>query len=338
MLAEEQTCHSTWFITLTYGGGYENADAYWLNYQHVQLMFKKLRKAGHRFKYVAVGEHGEKRNRAHFHILMFWQNEPPKCEMNKPVAWDFWDHGNVQAEYPRSQQGCAVYLMDYMNKENLEKSVMKYSKNPMLGTEYLLQYAREHAKNGLSLFAQSDRFTIPDNNSQSGKPFYYPVGRETSLYEKMIMEYLNEWAVQRPDQPLPLNEELSEYLSDLVQDTSELKKPLQVYIEKIYGYAPQEVLPVITKETTYALEGMNLIVNDAIVRVQVFNREGKISWQDVVALTPNGDASLKGKQLAEMVELAISLAPPRCATLLRPLREHLKQRPKEEAYPLGEPP
>jgi len=46
MLAEEQTCHSTWFVTLTYGGGYDNVEAYWINYRHVQLFFKKLRKAG----------------------------------------------------------------------------------------------------------------------------------------------------------------------------------------------------------------------------------------------------------------------------------------------------
>jgi len=280
MLAEEQTCHSVNFITLTYAGGYDNVDAYWLNYSHVQLFFKRLRKAGHKFKYVAVGEHGTQAERAHFHILMFWQNEPPDLMLNSQWAWDAWPHGHVYAEVPRSKQGCAVYLMDYLNKDNLKRAVMKYSKNPMLGQEYLLKYAQDHVSNGLSLFAESDRFTIPDNPSQSGKPFYYPVGRETALYSKMIDAYLLKWAIERPEQPLPLNDEISEYLGDLCQDTSELPLPVQQFIARHYGYEPVESI-CYDVEISYAIGNLTFVQRDESIVAELFNGKEKV-WQSVL--------------------------------------------------------
>jgi len=311
MLAEEQTCHSVWFITLTYADGYDNVDAYWINYKHVQLMFKKLRKAGHKFKYVAVGEHGTALERAHFHIMMFWQNEPPDVEMDERVQWDVWPHGHVVCEYPRSKQGCAVYLMDYMNKDNLQRAVMKYSKNPMLGQEYLTQYAENHVANGVSLFHESDRFTIPDNASQSGKPFYYPVGRETAVYFKMMDAYLLKWATERPEQPLPLSEDLTEYLSDLCQDTSELPKVVQQFIARHYGYEPVEEINF-EVETTYAFENVNLIQRGNSIFGEIYNGKEMI-WQGFVGKAARNERELlSSKQLAQLLEQLGEIAPQRC--------------------------
>jgi len=328
MLAEEQTCHSVNFLTLTYAGGYENIDAYWLNYSHVQLFFKRLRKAGHKFKYVAVGEHGTRLERAHFHILIFWQNEPPEMTLNKEWEWDAWPHGHTYAEIPRSKQGCAVYIMDYLNKDNLKRSVMKYSKNPMLGQEYMIKYAEDHVSNGLSLFAQSDRFTIPDNKSQSGKPFYYPVGRETALYSKMIDAYLLKWAIERPNQPLPLNEEISEYLGDLCQDTSELPLPLQQFISRHYGYEPVESI-VFDVETTYAIGNVNLIHRADYIVAEVYNGE-KLIWQNVLEGKKVEHAALgqlSRAQLRQLLEQAKEIMPPRCLSRLTSVDLQLSQGP-----------
>ena len=314
MLAEEQTCHSVHFLTLTYAGGYDNVDAYWINYSHVQLFFKRLRKAGHKFKYVAVGEHGTQLERAHFHILMFWQSEPPEMTLDSNWTWDAWPHGHVNVQVPRSKQGCAVYIMDYLNKDNLKRAVMKYSKNPMLGTEYLIKYAEDHVSNGLSLFADSDRFTIPDNPSQSGKPFYYPVGRETALYSKMIDAYLLKWAIERPEQPLPLNDEISEYLGDLCQDTSELPLPLQQFIARHYGYEPVETLSF-DVETTYAIGNVNLIHRARMIIAEIYNGK-EIVWQSLVEgaeVGPVGREQLSPQKLRQLLEQVHEIAPPRCA-------------------------
>ena len=328
MLAEEQTCHSVNFITLTYAGGYDNVDAYWLNYSHVQLFFKRLRKAGHKFKYVAVGEHGTQAERAHFHILMFWQNEPPDLMLNAQWAWDAWPHGHVYAEVPRSKQGCAVYLMDYLNKDNLKRAVMKYSKNPMLGQEYLLKYAQDHVSNGLSLFAESDRFTIPDNPSQSGKPFYYPVGRETALYSKMIDAYLLKWAIERPEQPLPLNEEISDYLGDLCQDTSELPLPLQQFIARHYGYEPVESTNF-DVETTYAIGNINLIHRSNFIVAEIYNGK-ELLWQSLVEgvrVEPAARGQLSPRLLRQLLELVHEIAPLRCKPWLTSVDPPSRQGP-----------
>ena len=328
MLAEEQTCHSVHFLTLTYGGGYDNIDAYWLNYSHVQLFFKRLRKAGHKFKYVAVGEHGSQLDRAHFHILMFWQTEPPQMMLDSNWTWDAWPHGHVNVQIPRSKQGCAVYLMDYLNKDNLKRAVMKYSKNPMLGQEYLIKYAQDHVSNGLSLFSQSDRFTIPDNPSQSGKPFYYPVGRDTAIYSKMIDAYLLKWAIERPEQPLPLNEEISEYLGDLCQDTSELPLPLQQFIAKHYGYEPVESISYAV-ETTYAIGNVNLIHRGSSIVVEVYN-EKEMIWQGVLPgkrAEQEGRALLSPAQLRRLYEQAKAILPPRCLSRLTCVDHQLSQGP-----------
>ena len=39
--------------------------------EHLQRFFKRLRKAGYKFRYVASGEYGERTRRPHFHIALF---------------------------------------------------------------------------------------------------------------------------------------------------------------------------------------------------------------------------------------------------------------------------
>lgn len=70
-ITHEQMMHSTsCMLNLTYND--DNLPAYGqLHKRHLQLFFKKLRKAGYKFKYVACGEYGEKTRRPHFHIALF---------------------------------------------------------------------------------------------------------------------------------------------------------------------------------------------------------------------------------------------------------------------------
>lgn len=324
LMAEEKTSKAVWFVTLTYGGGYDNIDAYWINYSHAQKFFKKLRKDGHKFKYVIVGEHGTKLERAHFHCMLFWQSEPPAVEFATEYQWEPWEHGHSYIEIPRSKQGCAVYLMDYINKDNLKRAVMKYSKNPMLGSEYLIQYAENHVKEGISLFAKDAVFTIPTNLNKDGVPFYYPVGRDTSLYEKMIMAYLNLWAEVRPDQPIPLSEDLTDFLSDLCQNVDRLGPVLQRYIARHYGY---EAVPDICfdTETTYAFENCNLIHRGECLHAVVYNQHGDEIWQSVVENLAFS-ASQKAVPQRELREALLSLrkcAPARVLPYLQELYARL---------------
>lgn len=235
--AEAETTEHIHFVTFTYAGGYENKDAYSLNYKHVQDMFKRMRRKGMRFSYVCVGEYGGKRDRAHFHALMFWKTPPPDVPLDRRIDWDEWPHGYSQFELPRSKQACASYIMDYLDKTNLLENELKYSKRPALGTDYLLQYAREHAKAGIGLFAQSDRFTIPGNvSAKTGKQFYYPVGRKTAIYQKMLDEYTYAWAAARPKQRMPMNDDLKEHLETICQDPHNQQPAVTDWLAEVYGY------------------------------------------------------------------------------------------------------
>lgn len=276
LLAEEKTAKAVWFVTLTYGGGYENDDAMLLEYSHVQKMFKRMRKAGHRFKYVVVGEYGDKKGRAHWHLLLYWNSPPPRVTMDQRIQWDFWEEGYTQIEYPRSKQGAAVYIMKYLTKDNIAAKTMRYSKVPMLGADYMLEYAREHARAGLPLFQQSDRFTIPDAKRANGKLFYYPVGRDTAIYDKMITAWLSEWAVHRPTQPLKLSAEVTEWLTDATQNVDDLPADVQIYVKRHYG-----IEGVADYENTFTQHHFrNFYVQlGTISKLVVVTDEGKETWQ-----------------------------------------------------------
>lgn len=63
------------FVTLTYNDehlpGIDVHPGGTLYKRDLQLFFKKLRKAGLKFRYLAVGEYGEKHQRAHYHAILF---------------------------------------------------------------------------------------------------------------------------------------------------------------------------------------------------------------------------------------------------------------------------
>ena len=251
VLAEQKTADTTLFVTLTYGGGYDNEAAYFLNYKDVKLFLKKLRKK-HKFRYLCVGEYGEEGSRAHWHLLMMFRGETPDIEIGEMVHIPEWEHGHVVFEIPRSKHGTAVYCMKYMDKAN--DGIKDIRKSVGMGHEYMLEYAREHARAGLSLFPKGNIFTIKGNpNNKSGKPFYYPVERDSAIFEKMLTAWLNEWVVLRPDKPLALSEDVTEYLIELCQDTTKASPQVQEYIEEHYGYNSDTTAPHI-REISFTYE------------------------------------------------------------------------------------
>lgn len=67
---EQQLHEQSCFLTLTYDDGHLPAFGQ-LFKRDLQLFFKRARKAGWRFRYVACGEYGETRRRPHFHVALF---------------------------------------------------------------------------------------------------------------------------------------------------------------------------------------------------------------------------------------------------------------------------
>ena len=70
-MTNEAQMHSvSCMVTLTYDDDHLPPHGQ-LFKEHLQLFFKRLRKAGARFKYVASGEYGDRSRRPHFHIAFF---------------------------------------------------------------------------------------------------------------------------------------------------------------------------------------------------------------------------------------------------------------------------
>jgi len=316
LLAEQQTAVATWFVTLTYGGGYENAGAYVLNYKHVKDMVKRMRKAGHRFRYVAVGEHGDSKDRGHWHLLMYWQSEPPADTVfDERHEWEFWpafirgratNFGVAQIEHPRSVQGSASYIMKYLDKDP-GRVVFKFSKVPALGEPYLIDYARKHAEHGLALFSQGDWFTIPDNRASSGNLFTYEVGRQSALYERMLLAYCERWAQLRPHQSIPSNERLDDFVEDLQCGDVDLSPALANLLDVTTLSAP--------KPTTYHATGVeHLALSEFEGQFRAIYDDGEIRWlsdpvaekavERLTALPPNDPIALL--ELPQLVKRRIA--------------------------------
>lgn len=239
--AEAQGADSVTFATFTYGGG-DHYRSSWLHYEDLQKCFKILRKRGHRFRYVAVGEYGGEKERAHFHALIFWQGEEPEVVYDQHVFYkgtapqgkpeqDFWKHGFIQFERPRSKQAAAAYIMDYFKKgadARLKPSVG-------LGEDYLCKYAEDQAKAGLPLFPKSDRYTVPGNNASNGKAFWYTVGKKTAIYQKMIEAYAAEWHRLRDGQPIVVGEDLREELFERAQNLDRENVWIQYLCGELFG-------------------------------------------------------------------------------------------------------
>jgi len=241
-LAEEQTCDRVLFVTFTYGGGYENEDAYWINHKDLQRCFKQMRNGRKKlnqpplkFRYISVGEYGSEKDRAHFHAMLFIKGEMPNVQLDKLIDDYFaWPHGFVKFEKPRSNQAAAVYIMDYLDKDNLIENNLRFSNVPGLGHEYLMEYARKHAQMGLALFNNGLFYTVPGSTRKNGQPFRYEINPNSSMFSHMVREYVDHWIEWRPNQRIPLSTKMQECLDEFLQDVN-VPSHWELYFRENYG-------------------------------------------------------------------------------------------------------
>lgn len=295
VLAEQQTAKEVWFSTYTYGGGYENEEAYLLNYDHMQNTFKLMRRAGHRFKYLVVGEYGEEKERAHWHALIFWESTPPEMPMGErteETGDGFWHHGYVQHEYPRSKTGVGAYCMKYMTKNNTQyRKNIKKSNN--LGDKYLLDLAKRTARAGLPLFAKENIFTISEQTerARNGAQFFYPLERSSGIFERMLFAWLEEWAEVHPDKPLKHSEDTKDFLEEICQNPDLLSVPGQEYIARHLGYyvvedCDEPSSTVLKTYYTHPNQPYVLIKADHLgVHVGLLSPEGQEVWLENASLS-----------------------------------------------------
>lgn len=179
-IAESKTCVAAHVVTLTYGdvvqsvGKDKPLEAVRLTYQDVQGYLKRLRYAGFKFRFFAAGEYGSLKGRAHWHLIIFWQCEPPlsirireryvhqhKAVNLWPFGFSFWDEADA---------GTVRYCTKYINKDaDVSPNAMKrvgMSSQPPLGTEYFRRMAVDYVNHGL--VPRNTYYSFPGVVVQSG--------------------------------------------------------------------------------------------------------------------------------------------------------------------------
>lgn len=219
LIAEQRTSKASHFLTLTYGrdtlyNSPDHEDAAVLNYSHVQDFFKRLRYYGHRFRYFVVGEYGDKKGRAHWHMAIYWLTPPPEdvlehAEKQDRWNWDAWPHGFSQFKklvVPRMR-----YLCKYLHKDMLENGGQSYSqasKLPHIGRWYFRDLAKKWVDNGL---APQDRYySFPESfNSEGVKMKYFLRG---ATLEWFLADFVRLWEERYPGRHLPHSDLLELFL------------------------------------------------------------------------------------------------------------------------------
>jgi len=140
-------------LTLTYADtdyGYEHH----LTKSHFQEFIRALRDTLRSQKtiirYISAGELGERKGRAHFHCILFFDNFVPDWPQRKRFHIDQWKWGHVYADRinPSLNGDKSVrYVAKYMLKDKLDKqkdSWFSLSKNPILGDKFITWKAAQN--------------------------------------------------------------------------------------------------------------------------------------------------------------------------------------------------
>jgi len=157
----EQKMHiGSKFITLTYA----NNELTWRDGQpqlvkrDLQLWFKRVRKAGHKFRYFAVGEYGSKTFRPHYHVIVF--GSVPDMVLTK--AWGK-GHCHIGSVTSASVMYCLGYIVNgkgWQMRHKREKpfSIMSRGRGAVkgLGANYLTPQMIEWHKSGRKNYALLD--------------------------------------------------------------------------------------------------------------------------------------------------------------------------------------
>jgi hypothetical protein len=144
-IAESKFAKRTYAATLTYGGE-AGVNAATLVYKDVQDFLKRLRKK-YSVRYIVAGEYGTKKNRSHWHIILFFNKQYPEVENNKRVNWEYWTKGFSYFQEP-DWKGFQ-YVLKYVLKDQDERVKVGHlamSKKPPLGEQYFKELAKQHVK------------------------------------------------------------------------------------------------------------------------------------------------------------------------------------------------
>lgn len=217
-MAEALTAKAADFLTLTYGREDNDPDhlrSAVLTYSDTQKYFKRLRAKGYKFRYFITGEYGAENNRAHWHVIMFWQNKQPKYEYyTNFMGHEEWPHGHVWPE-PMSYEAvnyCCKYILKDPKNDGCEVK-FQMSKKPPLGHDFFMELAGRYVEAGLA--PQTLEYEIPNVLDKKGRLRKFMMQGKTA--ENFLHEFCKRWLETREGW-VPTSELVEDYQAQLIAE------------------------------------------------------------------------------------------------------------------------
>lgn len=272
-----ETKKSDWFIRLdlTYRpiNGADPSNAKVLRYRDVQQFLKRLRKHGFKVRYLVAGEYGERKGRAHWHMLIWGTGKNPydgfpiETEKQNDI---YWKNGFVYLIKPQSDQQIK-YVIKYAIKDRQAKhgvmtEPLRMSTQPIIGREFIRDLAKKYVDNGL--VPQDDRYELDGN-------IHKLRGRGAEIF---LEDYAELWKASRHIH-MPESEYLEAYFDKKAKaDDLEIRMQPHRFLEQ--NFKPNTPYPT---QRVYWNEKTKLwCVRHPIlgyVETLKFNAEGEYKWQ-----------------------------------------------------------
>lgn len=234
-VAESKTAMHTHSVSLTYGydehGNSDHVRTAILTYNDVRKFFWNLRNNGYKkFRYFCVGEFGSRKGRAHWHLVIFWYQEPPEqiqYDTEKfsikywPEGFSYWQ--DVEADGGVAKSKAVRYVCKYLNKD-AKDDVSEYagpymSKKPPLGDEYFKHLAQTHVTKGVS--PKTLHYSWPDLLDKKGRQKqYYMTGVTADNYLDHYVHLCN----QQNGGKYPPSQLVDEHIDKRVSEEWELER------------------------------------------------------------------------------------------------------------------
>ncbi|QCS36987.1 replication initiation protein [Tortoise microvirus 39] len=211
-IAETETAVRSHAFTLTYGrdegGNVHHARSAVLTYSDVQKFFKLLRRHGYPCRFLVAGEYGERKGRAHWHGVIFWQDRAPDLPLRENYQHPYWPHGHTYWDDPLPS--AMRYACKYITKDNRKKkqSYISMSKRPLLGAQYFTDLAGTYVRQQLA--PQGPYYWFPQVLARTdGKPVKFYMSE--AVRDHFCQSYLDQWQARYPDRHPPVSQLLEEY-------------------------------------------------------------------------------------------------------------------------------
>lgn len=214
-MAESLVSEQTVALTLTYAD-WTGSRAQTLQYRDVQLMLKRLRRDGYQVRFLVAGEYGSKRQRPHWHCVLFFNGKAPPMPPveTKKQHWKYWadvSAGNSKSDnrplgfvfVQKPDFHGLRYVVKYAVKDDQTGKTtrkVQMSLKPPLGAAYWDTLAQRDVKMGKSFdFA----YTLPDCRFGNGEAVkFYTTGRSAEL---KWLAYRKAHLSLRPKQKIDVN-------------------------------------------------------------------------------------------------------------------------------------